>query len=157
MRYEDGQQTGGFSDQDKFGETSKFGNAASNAADTADRAASGVRDAVNNAEQTIGERAGQLKDSLAANLETGADSLRRRSTDTRGLDNAVNATKDKVAGVSDRVATGMEQTAGWLRSADMTSIQQGLEKQVKENPGRTLLFAAGIGYLLGRALKGKDI
>lgn len=157
MRYEDGQQTGGFSDHDKFGETSKFGNAASNAADSADRAASSVSDAVKNAEQTVGERAGQLKDSLADNLDTGADSLRRRTTDTKALDSAVSATKDKVASASDRVATGMEQTADWLRSADMASIQRGLEKQVKENPGRTLLFAAGIGYLLGRALKGKEM
>jgi len=156
MRYEDGQQTGGFSDHDKFGETSNFGNAASNAADTANRAASNVGHAAKNAERTIADRAGQLKESLASNLETGADSLRRHTTDTTALDNAVSATKDKVAGVSDRVATGMEQTAGWLRNADMASLQQGLEKQVKENPGRTLLFAAGIGYLLGRALKGKD-
>jgi hypothetical protein len=38
----------------------------------------------------------------------------------------------------------------------MTSFFQGLERQVKENPGRTLLIAGAIGYLLGRAFKGKD-
>jgi hypothetical protein len=27
---------------------------------------------------------------------------------------------------------------------------------VKENPGRTLLVAAGLGYLLGRAFKGRE-
>jgi hypothetical protein len=29
----------------------------------------------------------------------------------------------------------------------------GIEQQVKEHPGRTLLIAAGLGYLLGKALR----
>ena len=28
-----------------------------------------------------------------------------------------------------------------------------LEKQVKEHPGRTLLIAAGLGYLIGKAFR----
>ena len=38
----------------------------------------------------------------------------------------------------------------------MSTIKQGLARQVKENPGRTLLIAGAIGYLLGRAFKRKD-
>ena len=156
MRYEEGQQTGGFSDHEKFGESSKFGSAASSAADSVQRVASNVGEAVKNAESTVGERAGQLKETIASKLETGAESLRRQGSNTSSIDSAVNTTKEKVAGASERVATGMEQTADWLRGADMASIQRGLEKQVKESPGRTLLIAAGVGYLLGRAFKGKD-
>jgi hypothetical protein len=29
----------------------------------------------------------------------------------------------------------------------------GVERQVKEHPGRTLLVALGLGYLLGRAVR----
>lgn len=160
MRYEANDQNAGSSDHEKFGETGSFQGAAagatSEASAGAEKVVSKVGDVIDHAEVTVRERAGQLKASLADKLETGAQTLRRRSSDTSALDSAVNTTKQKVAGASDRVATGMEQSADWLRSADMSSIQRGLEKHVKERPGRTLLIAAGIGYLLGRALKGKD-
>jgi len=102
------------------------------------------------------ERAGQLKATVADRLETDAGRLRQRTTDTAKLDRAVALTKEKVAEASDSVATRMETTAEWLRAANMASVQRRLEKQVKENPARALLIAAGIGYLLGRAFKRKE-
>jgi ElaB/YqjD/DUF883 family membrane-anchored ribosome-binding protein len=156
MQYERNDQDGGMSDHQKFAETGSFGNAASPAADHVGEAASEVHDRVDQTAGTVRDRAGQLKAQVADKLETGAERLRQRTTNTSKLDDAVAATKEKVAGASDRVATGMERTADWLRGTDMSSIQRGLEKQVKENPGRTLLIAAGIGYLIGRALKGKE-
>ncbi|MBK5188510.1 MAG: hypothetical protein JJD97_09695 [Gemmatimonadaceae bacterium] len=115
-----------------------------------------VHDGIDENAATIRERAVQLKTQLADKLETGAGRLRQRSTDTAKIDNAIATTKEKVADASDRVASSMEKSAEWLRGANMTSFQQGLERQVKENPGRTLLIAGAIGYLLGRAFKGKD-
>lgn len=105
---------------------------------------------------SLGERAVQLKAQLADKLESGAGKLRERSTDTAKIDDAIATAKSQVADASDRVASGMEKSAEWLRDANMSSIKQGLERQVKENPGRTLLIAGAIGYLLGRAFKGKD-
>lgn len=105
---------------------------------------------------SIGERAVQLKAQLADKLESGAEKLRERSTDTAKIDDAIATAKSQVADAGDRVASGMEKSAEWLRDANMSSIKQGLERQVKENPGRTLLIAGAIGYLLGRAFKGKD-
>ena len=102
------------------------------------------------------DRAVQMKTQLADKLETGAGRLRQRATNTKKIDNAIATTKQRVAETSDRVATGMERSADWLRNANVTSFQQGLERQVRENPGRTLLIAGAIGYLLGRAFKGKD-
>lgn len=55
--------------------------------------------------------------------------------------------------VNDRLATGLQGTADFIRNADIDSMKQGIEKQVKENPGRTLLIAAGLGYLLGKAFR----
>ena len=52
-----------------------------------------------------------------------------------------------------RVAGGMDAAADWLRDADLDSLKTGLERQVKEHPGRTLLIAAGLGYLLGKAFR----
>ena len=145
---------GGMSDHEKFGETSSFGSAPASGPsstgtpkvyDKADETAASVRD-----------RAVQMKTQLADKLETGAGRLRQRATNTKKLDNAISTTKQRVVETSDRVAAGMERSADWLRNANVTSFQQGLERQVRDNPGRTLLIAGAIGYLLGRAFKGKD-
>ena len=45
----------------------------------------------------------------------------------------------------------MAGTADWLRNGD---LKGDIEHQVKENPGRTLLIALGVGYLLGKAFRG---
>jgi ElaB/YqjD/DUF883 family membrane-anchored ribosome-binding protein len=156
MQYDGNDLSGRVSDQEKFGNSDKFGGAASSIADAGERTFAKVGDAVENAESTLSDRTIQLKTSLADKLDSGAGALRSRVADTSGLDNAVDATKEKLAGASDRVATGMEQSADWLRKVDMSSMQRTLEKHVKESPGRTLLIAAGVGYLLGRVLKGNN-
>ena len=47
----------------------------------------------------------------------------------------------------------MQSTADFIRNADLDNMKQGVENHVKENPGRSLLIAAGVGYLLGRAFR----
>ena len=133
--------------------------------------ATGIRDRAKNAigsagekladvGSTVRERANTAKDKLADALESGAGRLRDRSQ--TGGPTLAGATADgstaipadsKIAQVSDKVAGGMEVTAEWLRDADLESIKTGLENQVKEHPGRTLLIAAGLGYLIGRAFR----
>ena len=119
------------------------------------------------AKETLGqvrERAGELKATLADKLEAGAERLRQRSTSGStgsatlagatgdGGSTAV-ATDDRMAKVSGAVAGGMESTARWIRDADMNTIRTDVEQQVKEHPGRTLLIALGVGYLLGKAFR----
>jgi ElaB/YqjD/DUF883 family membrane-anchored ribosome-binding protein len=134
----------------------------------------GIRDRAKNALGTAGdrvkdfgstarERVGTAKDKLANALESGAERLRDRG---HGGPTLAGATAEgttttvqgdgKVAQVSDRVAGGMEATADWLRTADIDSLKSGIENQVKEHPGRTLLIAAGLGYLIGRAFRGNS-
>jgi ElaB/YqjD/DUF883 family membrane-anchored ribosome-binding protein len=131
----------------------------------------GFRDRARNALGTAGERladvgsgarekVGNAKDKLATALEAGADRLRERSqAGGAALAGATAAgstpvqAEGKVAEVSDRVAGGMQATADWLRDADIDGLKTGIENQVKEHPGRTLLIAAGLGYLIGRAFR----
>jgi len=109
---------------------------------------------------TVRDRAGNLKNSVADALDSGAEKLRSRGSSsastqlatTAGTTTAV-ATDDRVAQVSNRVADGMGATADWLRDADLDGLRTGIEQQVKDHPGRTLLIAAGLGYLLGKAFK----
>jgi ElaB/YqjD/DUF883 family membrane-anchored ribosome-binding protein len=110
----------------------------------------------------VRERAGNMKDSLANALETGADKLRAKGggqTQSGSLAGATGTSSvalesdGRVAQVSNRVATGMDATADWLRQADLDGLRATVEQQVKEHPGRTLLLAAGLGYLLGKAFR----
>lgn len=117
----------------------------------ADRAKSGLG--------TAKEKASNLKATLADKLEAGANRLRHQqggyasaSVGTDGGSASV-GTSGNLSQVNDRLATGLQGTADFIRSADIDSMKHGIEKQVKENPGRTLLIAAGLGYLLGKAFR----
>ena len=109
---------------------------------------------------SVRERASHMKDSLADALETGADKLRARASsgETGNLAGATGSASvalddGRMTQMSGQVAGGMEKTADWLRDADLDGLRMGIEQQVKEHPGRTLLIAAGLGYLLGKALR----
>jgi hypothetical protein len=108
---------------------------------------------------TVRDRAGNLKESLADALETGADKLRARTggdgqlAGSTGSGSLALETDGRAAQVTDRVATGMQASADWLRDADLDGMKTSIEKQVKEHPGRTLLIAVGLGYLIGKALR----
>jgi hypothetical protein len=108
---------------------------------------------------TVRDRAGTVKEKLAGALEAGAERLRERAQSggalagaTAGGSTAIQS-DSRIAQVSDRVAGGMERSAEWLREADIDNLKSGIENQVKEHPGRTLLIAVGLGYLIGRAFR----
>jgi len=108
---------------------------------------------------TVRDRAGSMKDSLADALDSGADKLRNRmaggDAQLAGATSSgsVAVSDGRMAQVSDKVAGGMHSAADWLRDADLDGIKSGIEHQVKEHPGRTLLVAVGLGYLIGKAFR----
>ena len=117
-------------------------------------------DRLADAGSTARERVGTAKDKLANALESGAGKLRDRAhpagatlAGATAEGGSVAMNDGRVAQVSDKVAGGMQATADWLRDADLDGIKSSIETQVKEHPGRTLLIAAGLGYLLGRAFR----
>ena len=119
-------------------------------AGTADQA-TGTRDRAQNAVSSA-------RNKLVGALEAGADRLRERGQGGATLagataDGSVAVEGGRAAEISGKVAGGMQATADWLRDADVQGMKTGIERQVKEHPGRTLLIAAGLGYLLGRAFR----
>jgi hypothetical protein len=93
---------------------------------------------------------------LADGLEAGADALRqRRLAPTSGRASRVTALVNDpaLAPVSDTLAAGMQTSADWLRDADLEKVKDGVEKQVKEHPGRSLLVALGAGFLLAKLFR----
>jgi hypothetical protein len=110
---------------------------------------------------TVRDKAGQAKNSLVGALEAGADRLRQRAHGSGQLagttgDGSVSVSdQGRLAPVADKVAGGMQATADWLRDADLDNLKSGIERQVKEHPGRSLLIALGLGYVIGKAFRNR--
>jgi ElaB/YqjD/DUF883 family membrane-anchored ribosome-binding protein len=128
-------------------------------ADRARDVAGTAQDKLADVGSTVRDRAGNLKDSLANALDSGADKLRQRGGSSAQLAGATEGgsvavqPSSRIAPVTTKVADGMGATADWLRETDLDSIKTGIERQVKEHPGRTLLVAVGLGYLIGKAVR----
>jgi hypothetical protein len=103
-------------------------------------------------------KASNLNATLADKLEAGADKLRQRGQSTQfagaagaaDLGGTGTAGNQQLSQAGDRLASGMQSTADWLRNGD---LQGSIENQVRTNPGRTLLVALGLGYVLGKAFR----
>jgi len=123
--------------------------------DTTDRAKQ-VKANVDDKLGRVKDKARELQSTLADRLDSGAEKLRQRTqratlagaTGTADVD--VPST-ERMTQVQDSVARGMHKSADWLRNGD---LKADIEKQVRDNPGRTLLIALGVGYLLGKAFRG---
>ena len=116
----------------------------------------GAADGARRLASSIRERASTIPAILADGLEAGAEALRqqrpRSSTTTPGTSVAVSQ-DSPITELTDTLATGMKSSADWIRDADLEKLKGGVQKQVKEHPGRSLLVALGAGFLLGKILR----
>jgi len=150
------------SDASSFGSTSSgsFGGSADSFADKAKDSMSDAKDKAKSGLAGAKDKATELKATLADKLEAGANKLRSQQTGTGAYAGATDAGSTGIAvdngqlgQLTDKLASGMQGTADFIRNADLDQMKSGIEKQVKENPGRSLLIAAGLGYLLGKAFR----
>ena len=63
------------------------------------------------------------------------------------------ADDNRISEATNQLAGGLQASADWLRDADLDGLKSGVERQVKEHPGRSLAVAVGLGYLLGKAFR----
>ena len=143
---------------------SRDASAESGISDRAKSAMGTAQEKLADAGSTVRDKAGSLKHSLADALESGAERLRKQAAgggQTAGAaatGESVGMVADqpnRVADMSNQVAGGLQASADWLRDADLDGLKSGLERQVKDHPGRTLAVAVGLGYLLGKAIRPK--
>jgi hypothetical protein len=115
----------------------------------------GVGSRVKSVASSVKDKASGIPGMLADGLQAGAEALRQRRTSTEAsAGSSVAITNDPtIAAVTDTLASGMQSSADWLRDADLDKLKEGVEKQVKEHPARSLLVALGAGYLIGKALR----
>jgi ElaB/YqjD/DUF883 family membrane-anchored ribosome-binding protein len=121
---------------------------------------SGFSDKVADAGSSMREKAGSFKNTIADALESGAEKLRQQRTSSQtalttaeaGAADTI-AEENRLAQTSHQIAGGMQGAADWLRDADLDGLKSGIERQVKDHPGRSLAIAVGVGYLLGKAFR----
>ena len=116
----------------------------------------GVGSRVKSVASSVKDKASGIPAMLADGLQAGAQALRQRrpSPEISAEGSSVAITSDPgIAAVTDTLASGMQSSADWLRDADLDKLKEGVEKQVKEHPARSLLVALGAGYLIGKALR----
>ena len=134
---------------------------ASGLADRAKSAASTAGDKLSDVGASVRDRAGNLKNTIADALESGAEKLRAQgagggqiagASATGGSADMI-AEGNRLGEASNQLAGGLQASADWLRDADIDGLKSGIERQVKDHPGRTLAVAVGLGYLLGKAFR----
>ena len=95
------------------------------------------------AQAAVTQAMGRIEDSreqVAGRLEKAADELRER-------------TAGPAAPAIERVAKGMESTAGYLHEHETAAIAEDVSHYVKIHPMQAIALAAFVGFLLGRLLK----
>lgn len=102
----------------------------------------------------VKERTAALRATVADRLESGADKVRQRSSDA-DVKGVTSETRARLERAGHKVAAGMDSTAEWVRTADVEKVRTGIEDQIRTRPGRSILIALGLGFVIGRLLKGR--
>lgn len=110
--------------------------------------------------EKVADTAAQVTAAVSSMGRTAATKIDKGLDATaHGLEQAASALNDgadRVAGLANDAAGKLNSTAGFVREHDVKSMRANLRAIVRTNPGRSLLIAAGIGFLVGRAFRRSD-
>jgi ElaB/YqjD/DUF883 family membrane-anchored ribosome-binding protein len=132
--------------------------------------ATSFKDPLQNDSSTLGEKisdtATQVKDKVSDRGHTAAEKIdENRDAAAGGLDKAAAAIHEsaeslpggeKVASLAHATAEKLRVSADYVREHDINRMRADVETLVKNNPGPSLLAAAVVGFLLGRAASSND-
>jgi ElaB/YqjD/DUF883 family membrane-anchored ribosome-binding protein len=86
--------------------------------------------------------------SAASGLEKAASTLHEKADGLPG--------GEKISSLAHATADKLSNTAEYVRDHDVNRMMSDVEELVKNNPGPSLLAAAVIGFLVGRAFTSND-
>ena len=110
--------------------------------------ASQVKDKVSDFGRSATQKIDDNRESAASGLEKAASTLHDKADSLPG--------GDKVSGLAHATADKLTTTADYVRQHNVNSMMSDVESLVKKNPGPSLLAAAVIGFLVGRAFSSND-
>ena len=89
-----------------------------------------------------GSKLDQVKSTVADKLVEAADTLRQKT-----------GQNDAVAPYANQASDWLHHAADYVRDFDPAEVKAGIQRQVHENPGRSLIAAAAVGLALGILLR----
>lgn len=124
---------------------------------------SGVESSTENLKAKVVDAAGTVKDKASHLGRQAADQIdANRSTAAAKLESAAALVHEKadilpggrsVKNAAHSAAQKLESTAGYIRLHDSRSMLADVGDLVRYHPGPSLLVAAGLGFLIGRAFR----
>ena len=120
----------------------------SNVGENITDAATRIRDKAGDLGQTAANKIDENRDAAARGLDSAAATLNEKADKLPG--------GEKVTAVAHATADKLATTADYVRHHDVSSMMEDVERLVKNNPGPSLLAAAAIGFLVGRAFSSSD-
>ena len=107
-----------------------------------------VKDKVSDLGRTAADKIDENRDAAAGGLDKAAATLHEKAESLPG--------GEKVASLAHATAEKLSSTADYVREHDVNRMMADVETLVKNNPGPSLLAAAVIGFLVGRAFSSND-
>jgi ElaB/YqjD/DUF883 family membrane-anchored ribosome-binding protein len=104
--------------------------------------ASQVKDKVSDFGRTAAAKIDESRDGAASGLESAASTLHEKA--------------DSVHGIAHATADKLTATAEYVRGHDVSHMMADVEELVRRNAGPSLVAAAAIGFLVGKAFSSKD-
>ncbi len=118
------------------------------ATEKASEVASQVKDKVSDLGHTAVDKMDQNRSAAAGGLQSAASALHKNAESLPG--------GEKVASLAHSAADNLTSTAEYVREHDVKSMMADVEQLVKKNPGPSLVAAAVVGFLVGRAFSTND-
>ncbi len=135
----------GYPSAEPSGAAEKFSETAQNVKDKVAGAATAAKDKVSDAGRQAGEQIDAKRGPAADSLQSAATALHERADSLPG--------GETVKSVAHSAADKLQSTAGYIREHDVQAMLSDVEDMVRRNPGPSLLVAAAIGFLIGRAFR----
>ena len=107
-----------------------------------------VKDKVADIGRTATDKIDQNRDAAAGRLDKAAATLHETAENLPG--------GEKVTSLAHATAEKLSSTAAYVRGHDVNRMMADVETLVKNNPGPSLIAAAFVGFLAGRAFSSND-
>ena len=107
-----------------------------------------MKDKVAELGRTAANKIDENRDAAASGLESAASALHEKADSLPG--------GEKVTSLAHATAQKLSTSADYVREHDVNRMMADVETLVKNNPAPSLLAAAVIGFLVGRAFSSND-
>lgn len=118
--------------------------------DKADHMANDAQSRMEDGKQKAGEVAGKAQDRTDQGMDKAADAMDRGADMLRDRGNQQGGTMGDVAGTA---ADAMESAGSYLHDTNTGEMMDQVEAYIRKNPTQSLLIAAGVGFVLAKAMK----